>query len=126
MRFSLIGCALISGCAGLMKPSLDAMFPPGQMSADGKINPCHGYANRPQDCGNAIFFAGRIAKVEIGQDREAVRRTMMRDPERREVVQKYGRAVETWAYLTDYASWRETVVTFVDGTVAKIEQQRRP
>lgn len=128
-RSAVLGaCALVAtvcGCTGVMRPALDAANPPGQLNAQGKIEPCHGYQSRPQECGNAIFNSSRIGKVDVGHSLQDVREIMGHDPEEREVRAEDGHAIEVWGYLTDYVRSTKSVISFKDGKVVSIERKRR-
>ena len=59
----LVAAASCGGCATVR----DVVSPPGDMNADGTINPCHGHKADVQACGNAQYNGARIGKVTIGQ-----------------------------------------------------------
>jgi hypothetical protein len=120
----LIPLMYVGGCAKIMEPMLNATSPPGQLTADGKITPCHGYRANHQLCGNAIFNGARIRKVNIGQSIDEVRQVMERDPEERNVRSDGGRAIETWIYFTHYETSQKTYIQFIDGKVTALEQKR--
>lgn len=113
----------LAGCAGALRPVRDAISPPGQMSADGSINPCHGYRSNHQACGNAIYNDARIGKVAIGQSIDEVRKIMGRAPEKRSVQLQDGRSLETWSFLTDYDNSITTRIEFMDSKVVGIKQE---
>jgi len=117
---ALLPLLALCSCAGVMKPILDRTSPPGEMNADGTINPCHGYRTRPQDCGNALWNAAQIGRVLLGQTLEQVRAIMGHDPEEREASVRDGRTTESWVYLTNYDNDVLTTILFIDGTVTAI------
>jgi len=70
--------------------------PGGLMLDSGKITPCPDWHTDNQACGNAIWNAKMIGKVQLGQTQEEVRGIMLHDPERREGSLAYdGKKVET-------------------------------
>ncbi len=122
-----LAVALVSGligCAGVVRPVRDAISPPGEMNADGSINPCHGYKSDAQACGNAAYNGARIGKVTIGQSLQDVRAIMGKDPEERSIRTEDGRNLETWGYRTDYCSRITTRIDFIDLKVVGIRQDR--
>ena len=122
-----LAVALVSGligCAGVVRPVRDAISPPGEMNADGSINPCHGYKADAQACGNAAYNGARIGKVTIGQSLQDVRAIMGKDPEERSIRTEDGRNLETWGYRTDYRNRITTRIEFVDLKVVGIRQDR--
>ncbi|HEX7639851.1 MAG TPA: hypothetical protein VF457_15750 [Burkholderiaceae bacterium] len=121
-----LGCAFavsLTGCAGVLRPVRDAISPPGQMNADGSINPCHGFRSDPQACGNALYNAGRIGKVAVGQTMEQVRAEMGREPEQRKRRLTSGKDEESWIFLTDYENSIVTRIEFVDSRVVEVIQE---
>ncbi len=116
--------ASLIGCAGVVRPVRDAISPPGEMNADGSINPCHGYKADAQACGNAAYNGARIGKVTIGQSLQDVRTVMGKDPEERSIRTEDGRNLETWGYRTDYRNRITTRIDFVDLKVVAIRQDR--
>lgn len=116
--------AALIGCAGVVRPVRDAISPPGEMNADGSINPCHGYKADAQACGNAAYNGSRIGKVAIGQSLQDVRAIMGKDPEERSIRTEDGRSLETWGYRTDYRNRVTTRIDFVDLKVVGIRQDR--
>jgi hypothetical protein len=107
---------------GRYQPVRDAISPPGEMNADGSINPCHGYRSNYEACGNAIYNGRRISKVAIGQSLAEVQGIMARAPEKRSVELEDGRTVEAWSFLTDYDRSIATRLEFVDVKVVAIKQ----
>ena len=114
----------LCGCAAVVRPVRDVIAPPGEMNADGSINPCHGYKADAQACGNAVYNGGRIGKVAIGQTLPEVRQIMGRDPEERNVRVQDGTSYETWSYRTDYKARITTRIEFADLKVVGIKQER--
>jgi hypothetical protein len=114
----------LSGCAGVIRPVRDAISPPGEMNADGSINPCHGYKADARACGNAAYNGARIGGVKIGQTLSEVRSIMARDPEERSVQVQNGQNLETWSYRTDYKNRITTRIDFLDSRVVGIRQDR--
>ena len=114
----------LSGCAAVQRPIRDAIHPPGQMSADGTIYPCHGYKTEPQACGDAIYNSARIGQVALGQTIAEVRAIMGRDAETRSVSVRDGHNDESWGFRTDYERRITTTIEFVDGKVVAIRQDR--
>ena len=110
------------GCAAVIRPVRDAISPPGEMNADGSINPCHGYRSNYEACGNAIYNGRRIPRVALGQSLAEVKGIMARAPEKRSVELKEGRNTETWSFLTDYDRSITTRLEFLDGKVVAIKQ----
>jgi hypothetical protein len=115
--------AQLAGCAAAIRPVRDVIAPPGEMNADGSINPCHGYRSDFQACGNAIYNGIRIGKVALGQPIGEVRRIMGRDPEKRSVQLQNGQTLETWKFLTDYDKAITTHIEFLDNMVVGIKQE---
>jgi hypothetical protein len=111
------------GCAGIIRPVRDVIAPPGEMNADGSINPCHGYKADAQACGNAAYNGARIGRVAIGQSLQDVKAIMGREPEERSVRTQDGRSSETWSYRTDYAGRISTRIDFLDLKVVAIRQE---
>ena len=77
-----VAIASLSGCAAVQRPVRDAIHPPGQMTADGTIYPCHGYKADPQACGDAIYNSAHVGQVALGQTLAEVRTIMGREAER--------------------------------------------
>lgn len=102
----------------------DAISPPGEMNADGSINPCHGYKADPQACGLATYNSARIGKIALGQSLQEVRAIMGKAPEERSVKSQDGRSLETWGYRTDYRTRITTRIEFIDLKVVAIRQDR--
>src|SRR4051812_36404368 len=124
-RFEVRGLALLmamavglEGCATVR----DVVSPPGEMAADGTINPCHGHKADVQACGNALFNGSRIGKVAIGQSAAEVRQIMGHDAELRSVRALDGHTSETWSYRTDYSARVTTRIEFTDSVVVGIKQ----
>lgn len=115
--------ATLAGCAAAIRPVRDVIAPPGEMNADGSINPCHGYRSDFQACGNAIYNGARIGKVALGQSVADVRKIMGRDPEKRSVQLQNGQTLETWKFLTDYEKSITTHIEFLDSKVVGIKQE---
>lgn len=113
-----------SGCAGVIRPVRDAISPPGEMNADGSINPCHGYKADAQACGNAAYNGARIGVVKVGQSLQDVRSIMGKAPEERSVRTEGGQNFETWSYRTDYKNRITTRIDFQDLKVVGIRQER--
>ena len=109
MRLSLTVLLVLVGCSSTT---------PGALLENGTIAPCHGHHTDPQACGNALFNARVIGKVQTGQTRDQVRAIMQHDPERREI----DGGVEKWSFITDYPSELMTVVIFTDGKVTGLKQ----
>jgi hypothetical protein len=117
----VFSCTSRIAAAGLLAAELCACTAtPGIMNADGSINPCYGFHVSPQACGDAIYNAERIKNVQIGQSQSDVRQVMGREAELRGVSLQGGQRMETWTFLTDYASQIRTSVDFVDGKVVAI------
>lgn len=121
---ALVLAAGLPGCAGVIRPVRDAISPPGEMNADGSINPCHGYKADAQACGDATYNGARIGGVKIGQSVPEVRSIMGRDPEQRSVRTQDGQNLETWSYRTDYKNRITTKIDFLDSKVVGIRQDR--
>ncbi len=102
----------------------DVVSPPGEMTADGTINPCHGHKADAQACGNALYNSTRIGKVSIGQSLTEVRQIMGHDPEQRSVQALDGHSVESWSFRTDYQGRITTRIEFRDAVVVGIKQER--
>ena len=120
--FSLLVAAAtsLSGCSAVK----DVVSPPGEMSADGAINPCHGHKADAQACGNAVYNSARIGKVALGQSLAQVRQIMGHDPEQRSVQVLDGHDQETWSFRTDYSGRITTRIDFRDAVVVGIRQER--
>lgn len=102
----------------------DVVSPPGEMTADGTINPCHGHKADAQACGNALYNGTRIGKVAIGQSITEVRQIMGHDPEQRSVQALDGHSAESWSFRTDYQGRITTRIEFKDAVVVGIKQER--
>ena len=89
----------------------------GLYSASG---PCMGFHKNQQACERASENALVIGKVKLGQSAAEVRQIMGKDVERREE----NREIESWGYLTDYATSLWTIIVFKNGLVAEIKQAR--
>ena len=124
MTMCLAVLASLSGCAAVQRPIRDAIHPPGEMSADGSIYPCHGYKAEPQACGDAIYNGAHIGRVTLGQTIAEVRAIMSRDAETRSASVRDGRSVESWGFRTDYEKRITTTIEFVEGKVVAIRQDR--
>ena len=114
----------LNGCAGVIRPVRDVISPPGEMNADGSINPCHGYKADAQACGNAAYNGAHIGGVKIGQSIVEVRSIMGKDPEERSVRTQDGQSLESWGYRTDYKNRITTRIDFLDLKVVGIRQER--
>jgi hypothetical protein len=124
----ILGASLVvvlSGCAAVIRPVRDAISPPGQMNADGTINPCHGYRSNYEACGAAIYNGSRIGKVTIGQTLSEVRSIMGREPEKRSIrLDDAGRTVEAWSFLTNYDNSITTHIQFLNQRVVAIKEEQ--
>lgn len=108
----------LSGCQSY----LNHKYPPGQMGPDGKVYPCNDRRMDHQACGEAIYNAPRVRRLELGQTIAEARAIMGRDPERRSLkTTPTGKPVEQWGYLTDYDNTVVSVITFTDGRIAAVE-----
>ncbi len=108
---------VLSGCQAY----LNYRAPPGEMSADGRVNKCNDYRTDPQACGEAIYNAPRVARLSLGQSVAQAREIMGRAPEERSLKTQDGQEVEVWSYLTDYANSKKSVITFRAGRIVSIE-----
>lgn len=64
----------------------------------------------------------KLNQVRVGQTIAEVRAIMGKDPERRDVRQRFdGKTVEMWSYATDYVRRLDTTITFLDGHVQEIK-----
>jgi hypothetical protein len=90
---------------------------PGAM-VKGKIEPCGGYHTDAQACGNALFNAPLLPKVQAGMTSAEVRAIMQHDAERREINGN----TETWSYMSDYPAEKMTAIAFTDGKVTAMRQ----
>ena len=118
---SILALGFLSGC----QTYRNAKYPPGEMSPEGKIYPCHGSQTNPQGCGNALYNAPRVTKLNIGQTTEQAKEIMGHDPEDRSIKLQGNQTVEIWKLLTDYRSTTYTVITFIDGKIVSVETTRR-
>lgn len=117
----LVGVAMgLSGCSAVR----NVVSPPGEMTGDGRINPCHGHKADVQACGNALYNSARIGKVAIGQSIADVRQIMGHDPEQRSVQVLDGHNSESWSFRTDYNGRITTRIEFKDAVVVGIKQER--
>lgn len=114
---ALVLASVATGCPSLMQGLRDYNAPPGQLSRDDTINPCHGQEVDPQRCGDATFHARQISKLTLGTDRDDVRRIMRHEPDD---VRRDG-TTERWTYLTDYQRGRTTVLVFRDGRLTDFD-----
>jgi hypothetical protein len=122
LAIGLLGTSL-TACTAILQPLRDNTAPPGLVSADGTVNPCHGYERDHQACGNAISNARHINQIKVGLSRDEVRAIMRHDPEERTAHTDGGTVTETWGYLIDYRGQRTTIVVFTNGRVSGIEQR---
>jgi hypothetical protein len=104
---ALVTAALL-GCTAVVAPVRYAMGKPGEVNADGRINPCVGYRTDQQLCGNALFNKKAINQVRAGQTTAEVRKFMKHDPERRQMET----GIEEWTYITDYDAGQATTIVF--------------
>jgi len=111
----------IAGC----RSYANHVAPPGEMGADGKVNKCTEHRVNPQACGEALYNAPRVAKVNLGQSVAEVRQIMGRDPEERLVRIQDGDTVEVWAYLVNYANSTKGVINFKNGKVVSVESMQK-
>jgi hypothetical protein len=105
----------LAGCTS----TLNTVLPPGRMSEEGTIRPCHREYRDAQACGNAIFNETVIAQIHTGQTLADVRAIMRHDAERRTV---YG-SNESWGYITNYNDKVMTWIAFTDQKVSSVTQQ---
>jgi hypothetical protein len=121
-RISMLAGLIVSlsGCTAVK----NVVSPPGEMTADGTINQCHGHKADAQACGNALYNSTRIGKVAIGQSIAEVRQIMGHDPEQRSVQALDGHSAESWSYRTDYQGRITTRIEFRDAVVVGIKQER--
>lgn len=109
LAFALTGCVT----------AMNKVLPPGRMSEDGAIRPCHRDHRDAQACGNAIFNKTIIAQIRTGQTVTDVRAIMRHDAERRTVEG----ANESWGYLTNYEDKVMTWIVFTDGKVTSVTKE---
>jgi hypothetical protein len=65
---------------------------------------------------------GKLNQVRVGQTLAEVRAIMGKEPERRDVRNRFdGKVVEMWSYATDYVRRLDTTIIFVDGRVEEIK-----
>lgn len=105
----------LTGCTSAMNMAL----PPGRMSEEGAIRPCHRDHRDAQACGNALFNESVIAQIHTGQTLTDVRAIMRHDAERRTV----DNSNESWGYITNYNDKVMTWITFTDRKVTSVTQQ---
>jgi hypothetical protein len=120
LALTIILIGFIAGC----QTYRNAKYPPGEMGPDGKIYPCHGSQTNPQGCGNALYNAPRVTKLNIGQTTEQAKAIMGHDPEDRSIKLQDKQIIEIWKLLTDYRSTTFTVITFIDGKIVSVETTR--
>ena len=106
---------LLTGCTATMNSAL----PPGRMSEEGMIRPCHRDHRDAQACGNAIFNETVIGNIHTGQTLTDVRAIMRHDAERRTV----DGSNESWGYITNYNDKIMTWIAFTDRKVSAVTQQ---
>lgn len=111
----LIVSLSVFGCVDTLQ---DAARPPGEMRADGRINPCHGWERDKELCGESKFFAKAVNEVSAGQTKEEVRAIMKRDPWRRQIRD----GAEEWGYSTSYEQERMVWIVFRDGKVVELRE----
>ncbi|MEO8379304.1 MAG: hypothetical protein ABI779_06545 [Acidobacteriota bacterium] len=92
----------------------------GELRPDGRIEPCHESRVDLQACGNAIFNAPLLPKIELGMTTEAVRELMKHEAERRDVRLEGDRKIEVWKYMQDYDRELMSAITFTDGKVTSV------
>jgi hypothetical protein len=64
----------------------------------------------------------KLNHVHVGQTIAEVRQVMGKEPERRDVRQRFdGKMVEMWSYATDYVRRLDTTIVFIDGKVQEIK-----
>ena len=112
---------LLAGCQAIR----DSVAPPGEMDSSGKVNKCNDWSTNKQACGEALYNAPRVAKINLGQTLSEVRQIMGRDPEQRSVKEEDGQAIEEWQYLTNYKAHIISVITFKNSKVVSVQTQRR-
>lgn len=110
-----IAAITLTGCTAVMNKAL----PPGRMSEEGTIRPCHRDHRDAQACGNAIFNKSVIGEIHPGQTLTDVRAIMRHDPELRTV----DGSNESWGYITNYGEKVMTWITFTDRKVSSITQR---
>lgn len=111
----------LTGCHSIRQ----ARCPTGEMVAEGKICPCHDARTDPQGCGEAIYNARHVSKLQIGQTMKKARELLGREPEQRSVRSEGSRTIETWGFLTNYQNTIYSAITFHDGKLVAIETQQR-
>jgi hypothetical protein len=100
---ALLACSLLLGSCGVT----------GHYESEG---PCKGFRKDQQACQRADQNSRVIGQVKLGQTTSEVRSIMGKDPERRQAQGN----VETWWYLTEYATMRYAVITFKDDRVSEL------
>jgi len=96
----------------------------GVMRPNGTVTPCNGWHTDNQACGNALFNAKQIGRIQLGQTPNDVRSLMKHDAERREAsADANGNTVETWSYITDYDAEQMTTLTFTNGRLTAIGKE---
>lgn len=108
---------LLVGC----QATRDFISPPGEMGKNGKVNKCHDWVSNQQACGEAIYNAPRVAKLNLGQSIGQVREIMGREPDHRSIKEDGGQAVEEWHYLTNYKESVYSVITFKSSKLVSIQ-----
>jgi len=64
----------------------------------------------------------KLNQVHVGQTVAEVRQIMGKEPERRDVRNRFdGKVVEMWGYATDYVRRLDTTIVFIDGRVQEIK-----
>jgi uncharacterized lipoprotein NlpE involved in copper resistance len=119
MKKTLLAVSVVSltllGCTAAMNTAL----PPGHMSDNGAIRPCHRDHRDAQACGNAIFNETVIGQIHTGQTLTDVRAIMRHAAERRTV----DGSNESWGYITDYDNKVMTWIVFTDRKVSAVSTQ---
>jgi hypothetical protein len=113
--FALSLTIALTGCTSAMNTAL----PPGRMSEEGVIRPCHRDHRDAQACGNAIFNETVIGSIRTGQTVMDVRAIMRHDPERRTV----DGSNESWGYITNYDDKVMTWIAFTNHEVSSVTQR---
>jgi hypothetical protein len=79
----------------------------------------------PQACGEAIYNARHVQKLQLGQSMQEARQLLGRAPDQRTVRVESGKTVEVWRYLTNYQNTVFTVATFIDGRLVALDTAQK-
>lgn len=115
----LLPAALASaGCASIG----EAIYPPGEVRANGKISPCQGFRTNGAACGMARYNVKRVEQIKVGQSIDEVTGILGYRPRMRTTVVREGNQVENWPLIVDYENSIYLHIQFLNGKVDTIKR----